>query len=83
MATRIFRNKSKMIRTWVFYYINSNSANLHVIGTFDCKQPERTNMHKGLYKQWKSKEDVTGIGFTTDLSDPFFVWPQSPINAKP
>jgi hypothetical protein len=52
---------------------------LNVIGTYDCKQPERTNMHKTLLKKWR-ENGVTGIGFTTDLYDPFFVWPQSKLN---
>ena len=70
---------TKTARTWAFYYIVNRGYDLQVIGTFDCKHPERTNMYKELKKKWRSGEQVTGIGYTTVINDPFFVWPQSKL----
>lgn len=81
MARNIQRAISKETRTWVFYYTIARNAERFVIGTMDCKQPERTNIRKQQKECWK-RPDVVGIGYTTDLNDPFLVWPQSkfPLN---
>jgi len=75
---RIQRTFTKESRTWVFYYTTKRDHNRYVIGTQDCKQPERTVMRK-LQKQFWNQQDVIGTGYTTDLNDPFLVWPQSKV----
>lgn len=74
----IQRAQTKDTRTWVFYYVVNRGADQIVLGTFDCKQPQRTNMYKELQKCWKL-DKVTSIGYTTDVNDPFHVWPQTSI----
>lgn len=78
MARTIQRTISKETRTWVFYYTIARNAERYVIGTKDCKQPERTNLCKEQKGYWK-RPDVVGTGYTTDLNDPFLVWPQSKV----
>jgi len=67
---------TKTTRTWAFYYVIDRGADLQVLNTFECKQPARTNVYKQLQKKWNDK-GVTAIGYTTDLNDPFLVWPQT------
>ncbi len=66
--------KTNTVRTWVFYFVVNRGYDLQVLGTLDCKQPNRTNIHKQLQKKWR-EENVTAVGYTTELSNPFLVWP--------
>lgn len=78
MAQAIQRAISKTTRLWVFYYTVAKSADRFVIGTMECKQPERTNIRKEQKGYWK-KANVVSTGYTTDLNDPFLIWPQSEL----
>jgi hypothetical protein len=64
---------------WVFYYKTSRNGEWFVIGTQECKQPQRTKMRKELKKYWQ-RPDVVGTGYTNDVNDPDLVWPQSKIS---
>lgn len=77
-AQRTQRAITRTTRTWVFYFTTSRDGNRFVIGTQDCKQPERTGMRKEQKKYW-SKPNVVGTGYTTDLNDLWLVWPQSQL----
>lgn len=77
MAQRIQRTRSKTTRTWVFYFIVNREGTEHVFGTFDCKQPQRTNIYKELRDKWQSDKTITSIGYTTDLNSIWLKWPQS------
>lgn len=69
---------TKKTRTWVFYYKTSPGGEWIVIGTQDCKQPERTKMRKVQLQYW-NRPDVVGTGYTTELNDPELFWPQSQL----
>lgn len=76
MARHTQRAFSKTTRTWVFWYATERSGDKIVIGTKDCKEPERTNLRKEQSKYW-NKNEVVEMGYTIELNDPMLVWPHS------
>lgn len=71
----------KKRRTWVFWYEQNRNGNKIVIGFQNCSSPDHTNFRKQLRAMF-SHDDITSTGHTTELTDPFLVWPQSPLNTK-
>jgi hypothetical protein len=78
MARKIQTAWSKQIRTWVFFYQTERSGDKIVIGTQDCKQPERTALRK-LQRSYWNMQNVVATGYTSDLNEPMLVWPQSKL----
>jgi hypothetical protein len=70
---------ARKTQTWVFYYQTNRYGDKIVIGTRDCKTPERTALRKEQLTYFH-KNNVVCTGYTTELDDPMLVYPQSNNN---
>jgi hypothetical protein len=64
--------------TWVFYLGDAKDRYRYkVVGIQVCKSPQRTKLWKDNAETVYNDENYIGHGATTDLNDPWLVWPQS------
>ncbi len=71
----------KTKRTWAFWYEVDRNGQRIVIDTYDCSEPERTKIRKIQKRLWDNP-DVTSIGYTSELTDRWLIWPSSNLNPR-